>query len=212
MTIPVHAIIVILFIILLFVFICFYWMLKKRDILITKLLKEKENIQYQKESTKEKLEDIKEKRKELSIKLEDKQKELIDFALNIIQKNTFLEELKKTVNQIKGSTKEEESLNKLNHLSLSINQHIALDKNRKLFQLQLEEANREFYIQLSEKYPHLTEKEKRLSAYIRLKLSSKEIASLLNIAPKSVEINRYRLRKKFGISSKTNLSDFISEI
>lgn len=212
MTIPVHAILVILLIIILFGLFYFYRAIKMRDTKISLLLKEKENIQIQKESAKEKLEDIKEKKQKLSVKLEDKQKELIDFALNIIQKNTFLEGLKATVNQIKGSTKEAESLTKLNQLSLCINQHIALDKNRKLFQLQLEEANREFYIKLSEKYPQLTERENRLSAYIRLKLSSKEIASLLNIASKSVEINRYRLRKKFGIDSKTNLSDFISEI
>lgn len=209
MTLPIHALSALVFILLLFIFFYFYRIIKKRDLMISMLLKEKENIQIQKESATYKLEDITEKKEELSIKLESKQNELINFALNIIQKNTFLEELKGLVNQIKSTTKEPESLSKLNHLSLSINQHIALDKNRKLFQLQLEDANREFYERLSEQYPQLTEKERRLSAYIRLNLSSKEIASLLNIATKSVEINRYRLRKKFDIDSKSNLSDFI---
>ncbi len=187
----------------------FHKALKKRNSTISNLLKEKENIQLQKKSATDKLEDIIEKKEELSVKLEHKQKELINFALNIVQKNTFLEELKLTVNQTKSISNETETLTKLNQLSLSINQHIAHDKNRKLFQLQLKEANREFYQCLSERYPQLTEKEKRLSAYIRLNLTSKEIASLLNIAPKSVEINRYRLRKKFGLDAKTNLLDFI---
>lgn len=203
---------ILLTIILIFFSIILYYLhntIKKRDTKIALLLKEKEYIKIQKKDTADKLEDITEIKEELSVKLEIKQKELINFALNIIQKNTFLEELKVTVNQIKSFTKEPESLSKLNQLSLCINQHIALDKNRKLFQLQLEEANREFYMRLNEQYPDLTEKEKRLSAYIRLKLSSKEIASLLNIATKSVEINRYRLRKKFDIDAKSNLSDFI---
>jgi len=204
-----YIISVILIIALAVVVYFFHKALKKRNATISVLLKEKEKIQLQRKSATDKLEDITEKKEELRAKLEHKQKELINFALNIVQKNTFLEELKLTVNQTKSISNETETLSKLNQLSLSINQQIAHDKNRKLFQLQLEEANREFYHCLSERYPQLTEKEKRLSSYIRLNLTSKEIASLLNIAPKSVEINRYRLRKKFGLDAKTNLFDFI---
>ncbi|MEZ5012275.1 MAG: LuxR C-terminal-related transcriptional regulator [Bacteroidales bacterium] len=76
----------------------------------------------------------------------------------------------------------------------------------------MEEANRDFFIRLKEKFPDLSEKEKRLAAYIRLNLSTKDVASLLNIAPKSVEINRYRLRKKLGIDPGINLTEFILEI
>lgn len=209
MFLPIHGIIVASSVLIIFIMLYYLRAVKKRDLTISLLLQEKKNIQLQKESATDKLEDVSEKKQQLSIELERKQKELINFALNIIQKNTFLVELKVMVNQIKSETKELDSLTKLNQLSLSINQHIALDKNRKLFQLQLEEANRDFYIRLNEQYPNLTEKEKRLSAYIRLSLTSKEIASLLNIAAKSVEINRYRLRKKLGIDPKSNLSDFI---
>ena len=189
-----------------------YKALKKRDNKISLILKEKENIQIQKNSATEKLEVVKENHEKLSIELDNKQTELINFALAIIQKNTFLDELKQMVNEVKSITRETESLAKLNQLSVSINQHIALDKNRKLFQMQLEEANRDFYFRLNNQFPQLTEKERKLSSYIRLNLSSKEIASLLNINEKSVEINRYRLRKKLGLDSKTKLSDFILTI
>ena len=209
---PVHAIIVVIIIVFVLVIFLLYRAIKKRDMTITVLLKEKENIQIQEKSATEKLEVIKEKKQQLSLKLDNKQAELINFALNIVKKNNFLEELKLKVNSIKSTTKESDSLSKLNQLSLTINQHIALDKNRKLFQLQLEEAHRDFYLRLTDRFPKLTEKEKKLSAFIRLKLSSKEIASLLNIATKSVEINRYRLRKKLGIDSKTNLTGFILDI
>ena len=212
MTLPIYGLIVGISVTIIFILFYFYRTIKKRDLTISLLLHEKENIQTQKESATDKLENLSEIKRQLSIELENKQKELINFALNIIQKNNFLEELKGMVNQIKSKTKESDSLSKLNQLSLSINQHIALDKNRKLFQLQLEEANRDFYLRLNVKYPRLTDKEKRLSAYIRLNLTSKEIASLLNIATKSVEINRYRLRKKLGIDPKTNLTEFICQI
>jgi DNA-binding CsgD family transcriptional regulator len=58
----------------------------------------------------------------------------------------------------------------------------------------------------------MTENEKRLAALLRLNLSSKEIASILNISPKSVEMNRYRLRKKLGVPSDVGLSEFIREL
>ncbi|MBE9483461.1 MAG: hypothetical protein IMY74_01370, partial [Bacteroidetes bacterium] len=57
----------------------------------------------------------------------------------------------------------------------------------------------------------MTGNEKRLAVLLRLNLSSKEIASILNISPKSVEMNRYRLRKKLKVEPKVGLNDFIRE-
>ncbi len=159
-----------------------------------------------------KIKNIENKEIKLETKLDSKQTELIDFALNIVQKNNFLEDLKLTVNEIKNFSKDTKTIQKLNILSLNINQHIAIDRNRKSFQLQLEQANQEFYNRLLEKYPSLTVKEKRLASYLRLKLNSKEIASLLNITEKSVEMNRYRLRKKLSVGASDNLVEFILKI
>jgi DNA-binding CsgD family transcriptional regulator len=176
------------------------------------LSKEHEQVKLKSETAIEKLKNTEENEHQLANELNNKQTELINFALNIIQKNTFLEELRLKVNEIKAGTKDIESLIKLNELSNDINRHIALDKNRKTFQLQLEEANRDFYIRMNQKYPTLTEKEKRLAAYMRLNFSTKDIASILNITTKSVEINRYRLRKKLGIEQGINLYEFILSI
>ena len=203
------AVLTIVFIIILTVM---YRIIVKRGRTIELLRREKKSIISQEQLATEKLGDLEEKEQLLSKALDEKQKELINFALNIIQKNNFMEELKDMVKDAKGNTREEQTLKKLNKISFSISHHIALDKNRKLFRLQLEEANRDFFIRLQDQFPGLSEKEKRLSAYIRLNLSTKDVASLLNIAPKSVEINRYRLRKKLGIDSKTNLTEFILKI
>jgi DNA-binding CsgD family transcriptional regulator len=171
-----------------------------------------ENLKNQYQLKVYELQDFINKRSLLEDKLDNKQTELIDFALIIVQKNEFLENLKFQINEIKNFSTDTKTVKKLNDLSLSINQHIAIDKNRKSFQLQLEEANQDFYNRLTQKFPNLTDKEKRLAAYLRLKLNSKEIASLLNITDKSVDMNRYRLRKKMAIAANENLTEFILTI
>ncbi len=171
-----------------------------------------ENLKNQYQQKVYELQEFINKRSLLEDKLDNKQTELIDFALIIVQKNEFLENLKFQINEIKNFSTDTKTVKKLNDLSLSINQHIAIDKNRKSFQLQLEEANQDFYNRLTQKFPNLTDKEKRLAAYLRLKLNSKEIASLLNITDKSVDMNRYRLRKKMAVAANENLTEFILTI
>lgn len=60
--------------------------------------------------------------------------------------------------------------------------------------------------------PTITANELKLSAYLRMNLSSKEIAQLMNISIRGIEISRYRLRKKLDISSAVNLFDFLIQI
>ena len=80
------------------------------------------------------------------------------------------------------------------------------------FKLYFEKVYPGFFSRLEGKYPGLTSRERRLCAYLLLKLSTKEIAGLLHIAPASAEISRVRLRKKLGLSRSTSLSDFLSKL
>ena len=107
---------------------------------------------------------------------------------------------------------EHESRMELNKLSLMITQDLSIDRDREKFQMHINEQNSNFMHQLSESFPTMTDNEKRLASMLRLNLSSKEIASILNISPKSVEMNRYRLRKKLKVDPKVSLSDFIREL
>ena len=143
--------------------------------------------------------------------LEFKNKELMDMAISIIQKNDFLKKLKKQIMQFKVSLQEgnKVGLKEFNQLTLQINQNLSLDKDREKFHLQAEKLNHEFYNKLMQSFPNLTPNEKRLCTLLRLDLSSKEIASLLNITPKSVEMNRYRLRKKMNVNKDEKLSKII---
>jgi len=133
-------------------------------------------------------------------------------ALNIIQKNDALKNLSKKIEIFKANPKFEVCHKELFELQNMIRETLQLDKDRDTFQIYVNKNNEHFYSSLREKYPKLTPNEIRLSALIRLDLSSKEIASILNISSKSVEMNRYRLRKKMQLSGNISLSDFIRRI
>ncbi len=78
------------------------------------------------------------------------------------------------------------------------------------FELQLDELNKRFYTNLKEEFSELTQNDLRLCAYIKIGMSAKEIANLLNIKPSSVYISRSRLRKKLGLSPTDDLHGFLA--
>jgi len=80
------------------------------------------------------------------------------------------------------------------------------------FYARSEILHRDFNRRLGEAFPNLTENERKLANLLRQGFSSKYIASLMNITPKSVEINRYRLRAKLGLNRGDNLIKFIKSI
>jgi DNA-binding CsgD family transcriptional regulator len=85
------------------------------------------------------------------------------------------------------------------------------DEIEQIYQ-QAEDVNDEFPSRLSDLLPNLSAQERKLALLLRVGFSSKEIAPLLNISTKSVEIARYRLRKKFDLKKEINLTQFIKTI
>ncbi|NDB02453.1 MAG: hypothetical protein EBY38_02115, partial [Flavobacteriaceae bacterium] len=77
------------------------------------------------------------------------------------------------------------------------------------FEQAFNHADKKFFKRIKEKHPALTPNDLRLCVYLRLNLSSKEIAPLLNISARSVEIKRYRLRKKLDLERDINLSEYV---
>ena len=67
----------------------------------------------------------------------------------------------------------------------------------------------DFLKRMKQKHPNLTPKDLKLCAYLKMNLSTKELAPLLNISVRGVEISRYRLRKKLGIPNDYNLNDYM---
>ena len=81
-----------------------------------------------------------------------------------------------------------------------------------LFEQHFDQVHENFLKRIKEIHPGLTPKDLKICAYLRMNLSSKEIAPLLNISVRGVEISRYRLRKKLGLERDDNLIEYLMKV
>ncbi|HMG07022.1 MAG TPA: hypothetical protein VK609_00865, partial [Mucilaginibacter sp.] len=80
------------------------------------------------------------------------------------------------------------------------------------FAIYFDQVHNNFLSIMKTRFPGLSPTDLKLCAYLRLNLTSKEIAQLMNISLKGVEISRYRVRKKLMLSTAVNLYDFLIDI
>ncbi|MCB9307378.1 MAG: hypothetical protein H6565_12350 [Lewinellaceae bacterium] len=142
-------------------------------------------------------------REKLMLEVENKNRELSNAALNLIRKNEVLQRLKDDLLDAKN---EPIALQKIVRL---IDEHLEGDHDWEIFEESFNRVHDDFFKRLMHDYPELTPGDMRLAAYLKMNLSSKEIAPLLNISVRGVENKRYRLRKKLGLSEEANLTEFI---
>ena len=170
------------------------------------LEKERESLLEDKRNELER-EKMKSRNERLERELLHKSKLLANGAMTLAQKNYMLNDLKYLIKKIDNNDHHPEKLRqKLLHL---IDMNINSDDEWEIFERNFAEVHEDFLTNLKEAYPKITSGELRLAAYIRMNLSSKEIAPLLNISIRSVENKRYRLRKRMNLSHTENLSDHI---
>ena len=148
----------------------------------------------------------------LNTKLNARRKEFMDIALNINEQRLFLEKLSATVNEINNTSEEVKRSEMLKDMALQIRQRMSFSRETKEFYMRVEDIHKDFHLKLKSSYPNLTEFENRLAGLLRLNLSTKEMAALLNISPKSVEVARYRLKKKLQLNKDQALHDFINNL
>lgn len=137
--------------------------------------------------------------------IENKNRELGIATMSLIKKNEFLNSIKKELQNIPNS-KNLKSVVKI------IDKNLNNSDDWSLFEEAFNNADKDFLKKIKSEHPSLTSNDLRLCAYLRLNLSSKEIAPLLNISPRSVEVKRYRLRKKMNLKHESSLSDYILEM
>jgi DNA-binding CsgD family transcriptional regulator len=132
--------------------------------------------------------------------------------MDLIRKNKFLQKIKEDLEKIKKSTSDELLKEKINSLITKIDKDIDHKKQWEVFESAFDEVHEDFLKRLQEKYPNLTPKELKLCAYLRMNISTKEIAPLMNISVRGVEICRYRVRKKLNIDRDQNLTRMIIDL
>lgn len=141
-----------------------------------------------------------------------KSKELANTTMDIIQKNIVLGDIKEALLDLIHDHPNLKDNNKINHLIKKINKGIEQRDKWVVFEKNFDQVHENFLHRLKEKHSDLTSKDMRLAAYLRMNLSSKEIAPLMNISVRSLEISRYRLRKKLDINRDQNLYDYLINI
>ncbi len=139
-------------------------------------------------------------------------KELANQTLNIVNKNKFLMKVNQELRKIGEETNDSSVKSKMVILKKRIDKEIDDQQQNKIFESYFEEVHADFFQRLNKKFPQLSPKDLRLCAYIRMNMSTKEIATLSNITDRGAEISRYRLRKKMGISREINLSTFLLNV
>lgn len=138
-----------------------------------------------------------------------KNKELADVSLHLVERTDALVKVKDELQRLQKKTGGNLDIKRVIQLVDEIEKN---DANWEQFATHFDEINNDFIKKLKKQFPHLTSTDLKVCAYLQLKLASKEIAQLMNISVRGVEISRYRLRKKLQVPSKQTLNDFLNDI
>ncbi len=164
---------------------------------------------HQLENDKNEKEIVKLKNEKLETEIEHKNFELATSAMHLLQKKEMMDKLRDDLNGMLRNIDNEETVKKGKNLLKALGEDNKLDDSWNHFEMHFDKVHTDFIVKIKQKYPALTAGELKLCAYVRLNLSSKEIARLLNISVRGVETTRYRLRKKLGLAKEGNLFEFL---
>lgn len=139
----------------------------------------------------------------LELEIQSKSSEVAGKSLSIAKQSEMIENIQKILETETDFNKLKSEIRKAIKIN-SVNKH-----EWETFETNLQQINNEFIISLSKKYPNLTPKDIKLCVYLKMNLSSKEIAPMMNISFRGVELHRYRLRKKLGLAQEESLSKFM---
>ena len=145
------------------------------------------------------------KNEQLQKDIENKNRELTMATMSLINKNELLLGLKKDLSSLEDKGSRDQVIR-------TIDRNLNNDRDWAHFEEAFNNADKDFLKKVHKLHPELTPSDLKLCAYLRLNLSSKEIAPLLNISVRSVEIKRYRLRKKMALKHEKSLVEYILEI
>lgn len=145
----------------------------------------------------------------LQIKIDNKNKELANSTISLIRKNEILIKIKEELNTIKEEIGVRLPDKHHKHLLKIIDKNITSEHDWLVFEDNFNEAHNNFFKKLKTDFPNLSIGDLKLAAYLKMNLSSKEIAQLLNISTRGVENKRYRLRKGMTLNPDDNLTEFI---
>ncbi|MEY4778373.1 MAG: hypothetical protein RIS13_1121 [Bacteroidota bacterium] len=185
---------------------------QKKKLLRQKSIYEKKqrqmSVEHQLEMEQNEKEIIRLKNEKLEAEIMLKTKELVDTSMQLVERSDALSKVKEELQKLYKNTNENHDIKKTIHLLNDIEKNSA---SWEKFAVHFDEINNNFLKNLKSHFPKLTNTDLKVCAYLQLNLASKEIAQLMNITVRGVEISRYRLRKKLGLNTEQSISEFLDQ-
>lgn len=157
--------------------------------------------------TEEQLQQVKEEK--LQAELNFKNRELISASLHIGHKNTLLSKVEREIQKVVEKMNDTDTSSHLRQIIKVIKSEDATDKEIRQFSKLFNEVHPGFMDRMKAKYPDLSGNDLKMCSYIRMNMSTKEIAAITNMTIRGVEGRRYRLRKKLNLGTDVDLTSFI---
>lgn len=200
-----------IFLIVLMLFLYYKWQERKLYLQQIKFEEEQKRLKelHQLKIEKSEKEIIKLQNEKLANEVKFKNRELADATLHLVERNSALVKVKDELQNLVKKSDNNHDVKKTLQLINDIEKN---NSNWDQFALHFDEVNNDFLKKLKNKFPVLSRTDLKICAYLQLNLSSKEIAQLMNISVRGVEISRYRLRKKLQIPTEQTMNDFLNRI
>ncbi|WP_158829247.1 triple tyrosine motif-containing protein [Mucilaginibacter lacusdianchii] len=185
-----------------------YWLLRWQR---KQHIKEKEKLQYlnQLELDKNEREIIRLQNEKLESEIDYKNRELANMVMHLVQRGKVIDKIKEELSTMLGKNEGASNSTHFKRLLRLINEVEKGEKDWEQFNQHFNTVHAHFFKKLQSSFPDITLNELKLCAYTKMNLSTKEIAQMMNITVKAVEIARYRLRKKLMLQPDTNLYAFL---
>ena len=148
----------------------------------------------------------------LESEIDFKNSELASSAMHLLKKGELLTKIKTGLSQLIKEMDNPQAISELKKMVRTLNEDEHMDEEWENFSNHFDKVHSDFLSVLKEQHPAVSANELKLSAYLRMNLSTKEIAQLMNISVRGVEISRYRLRKKLALASEVSLFDYLINI
>ena len=148
----------------------------------------------------------------LEAEISHKNSELASSAMHLVKKGELVSKMKTELGHVIKGISNPQAEAELKKMIRSISEDDNMDQEWEHFTLHFDKVHSDFVSDLKEKHPAISNNEVKLCAYLRMNLSTKEMAQLMNISVRGVEVSRYRLRKKLELSTEISLFDYLITI
>ena len=195
-------------------FCLYYWQKKKFVQQQLKFTEEQQKLVYIHELERSKTDgELAALRNEkLEADLNFKNTELASSAMHLVKKGELLTKIKTELSQISKKIDNEYAITELKKMIKTLGEDEQLDEEWEYFTKHFDKVHSNFIVSLKAIHPNISNNEIKLCAYLRMNLTTKEIAQLMNISVRGVEISRYRLRKKLNLATEVNLFNYLIAI